>query len=201
MSRLTASDAPSESDPDLVLERGSRIAHYGAAAIALHWLTALLLVTGFTLGFSMVGLPFGRQKLQWYAWHKWVGITIWLLTWGRLLWRWRNQGPSMEFMPPWQQRTAAATHALMYALLVVIPLSGWLYSSATGVQVVYLGLLPLPNLVTKDKTMADMLRGLHVTLNFTLLALVCVHAVAALKHHFVDRDAVLARMLPRSWNP
>jgi cytochrome b561 len=107
----------------------------------------------------------------------------------------------MEFMPPWQQRAAAATHALMYALLVVIPLSGWLYSSAAGVQVVYLGLLPLPDLVAKDKAMADMLRGLHITLNFTLLALVCVHAVAALKHHFVDRDAVLTQMLPRSWNP
>jgi cytochrome b561 len=104
-------------------------------------------------------------------------------------------------MPPWQQRAAAATHGLIYALLVVIPLSGWLYSSAAGVQVVYLGLLPLPDLVGKDKAMADMLRGLHITLNFTLLALVCVHAVAALKHHFVDRDAVLTRMLPRSWNP
>jgi cytochrome b561 len=75
-----------------------------------------------------------------------------------------------------------------------------LYSSATGVQVVYLSLLPLPDLVSKDKAMADALRGVHVTLNFTLLALVCTHGAAALKHHFVDRDAVLIRMLPRSWN-
>jgi len=200
MSKLAASE-PVERDPDGVPERSFAGVRYGAAAIALHWLTALLLVAGITLGFSMVGLPFSRQKLQWYAWHKWIGITIWLLTCGRLVWRWRNPAPSMEFMPPWQQRAAAAAHGLMYALLLVIPLSGWLYSSATGVQVVYLGLLPLPNLVAKDKAMADMLRGLHISLNFTLLALVCVHAVAALKHHLVDRDAVLTRMLPRSWNP
>jgi cytochrome b561 len=173
---------------------------YGATAIALHWLTALLVVAGFTLGLSMVGLPFSRQKLQWYAWHKWIGITIWLLTCGRLAWRWTHGTPPMEPMPRWQQRAAVVTHALLYALLVAIPLSGWLYSSATGVQVVYLGLLPLPDLVPKDKAMADVLRSVHVTLNFTLLALVCIHGAAALKHHFVDRDAVLTRMLPRSWN-
>ena len=96
---------------------------------------------------------------------------------------------------------AVVTHGLLYGLLVVIPLSGWLYSSATGVQVVYLGLFPLPDVVPKDKALAALLRSVHVTLNFTLLALVCIHAVAALKHHFVDRDAVLTRMLPRSWNP
>ena len=176
-------------------------AHYGTMAIALHWLTALLVVAGFTLGLSMIGLPLSRQKLQWYAWHKWIGITIWLLTCARLAWRWRHSAPPMAPMPPWQQRAAVVTHALLYGLLVVIPLSGWLYSSATGVQVVYLGLLPLPDAVPKDKTLAALLRSVHVTLNFTLLVLVCIHAVAALKHHFVDRDAVLTRMLPRSWNP
>jgi cytochrome b561 len=107
----------------------------------------------------------------------------------------------MELMPAWQRRVAVVTHGLLYALLVAIPISGWLYSSATGVQVVYLGLLPLPDAVPKDKALAVLLRGVHFTLNFTLLALVCVHAAAALKHHFVDRDAVLTRMLPRSWNP
>jgi cytochrome b561 len=174
---------------------------YGTTAIALHWLTALLIVAGFTLGLSMVGLPFSRQKLQWYAWHKWIGITIWLLTCARLAWRWAHPAPPMEPMPAWQQRAAAVTHALLYALLAVIPLSGWLYSSAAGVQVVYLGLIPLPDLVPKDKALADMLKSTHVTLNFTLLALVCIHGAAALKHHFVDRDAVLTRMLPRSRNP
>ena len=100
-------------------------------------------------------------------------------------------------MPDWQVRAAAATHVLLYALMLAIPLSGWLYSSATGVQVVYLGLVPLPDLVPKDKTLAAVLKAVHGTLNFTLLALVIIHSGAALKHHFVDRDAVLRRMLPQ----
>jgi cytochrome b561 len=197
---LVTSESVSEGHPDKVAEQNSETTRYSAAAIVLHWLTALLVVAGFTLGLSMVGLPFSRQKLQWYAWHKWIGITIWLLTWGRLAWRWRHPAPPMELMPAWQQRAAVVAHALLYALLLAIPLSGWLYSSATGVQVVYLGFLPLPDLVPKDKAMADVLRGVHVTLNFTLLALVCIHGAAALKHHFVDRDAVLIRMLPRFRN-
>jgi cytochrome b561 len=174
---------------------------YGGMAIALHWLTALLIVAGFTFGLSMVALPFGRQKLQWYAWHKWIGISVWLLTCGRLAWRWAHPAPPMEPKPAWQERAAAVSHALLYALLMVIPLSGWLYSSAAGVQVVYLGLIPLPDLVSKDRALADVLRNVHVTLNFTLLGLVCIHVAAALKHHFVDRDAVLARMLPRVRRP
>jgi cytochrome b561 len=88
------------------------------------------------------------------------------------------------------------SHVLLYVFLLVIPVSGWLYSSATGVQVVYLGLIPLPDLVARDRELGNVLKAIHVTLNFTLLALVCVHAAAAFKHHFVDRDAVLARMLP-----
>src|ERR1017187_861076 len=104
-------------------------------------------------------------------------------------------------MVHWQRQAAVVAHALLYALLVVIPLSGWLYSSASGVEVVYLGLIPLPDPVSKDRALADILRNVHLTLNFTLLALVCIHVVAALKHHFVDRDAVLTRMLPRSRNP
>jgi cytochrome b561 len=172
-------------------------ARYTTTAIALHWLIAVLIVGGFALGLSMVGLPLSRQKLQWYAWHKWIGITVFLLSCGRLAWRWYHPPPPLSpALPRWQVRAARWTHGLLYALLLVIPLSGWLYSSATGVQVVYLGLVPLPDLLPKDKALAGVLRDCHMGLNFTLLALVCIHAGAALKHHFVDRDAVLAHMLP-----
>jgi cytochrome b561 len=175
-------------------------ARYTATAIALHWLIAALIVCGFTLGLSMVGLPLSRQKLQWYAWHKWIGITVFLLTCARLTWRLLRPVPPPVPMPAWQRRAAALSHRVLYGLLLVIPVSGWLYSSATGVQVVYLGLIPLPDLVSKDKELAAILRAVHVTLNFTLLALVCVHTAAALKHHYVDSDAVLTRMLPRPRN-
>jgi cytochrome b561 len=169
---------------------------YGKTAIALHWLTALLIVCGFTLGLSMVDLPLSRQKLQWYAWHKWIGITVFLLTCARLSWRLWHPAPAPPAMPAWQVKAASISHGALYALLLAIPISGWVYSSATGIQVVYLGLVPLPDLLPKDRQSAAILLVVHQTLNFTLLALVCLHTAAALKHHFVDRDAVLARMLP-----
>ncbi len=169
---------------------------YTSTAIALHWLIAALIVCGFTLGLSMVDLPLSRQKLQWYAWHKSIGLTVLLLSCARLAWRGWHPPPPPPPMPDWQRRAAAISHSMLYVLLLVIPISGWLYSSATGVQVVYLGLVPLPDLVPKDKGLAAVLRVCHVTLNFTLLTLVCVHAAAALKHHVIDRDTVLWRMFP-----
>jgi cytochrome b561 len=179
-----------------MMQTGEAPERYGMPAIALHWLTALLIVCGFTLGLSMVGLPISRQKLQWYAWHKWIGITVWLLTCARLAWRLGHPAPVLPPMAAWQLRAAAVSHALLYGLLLVIPISGWLHSSATGVQVVYLGLVPLPDLVARDRELGKVLQTVHETLNFTLLAVVCLHVGAALKHHFVDRDTVLTRMLP-----
>ena len=169
---------------------------YSGMAIALHWVTAVLIVANLLLGLSMVALPISPRKLQWYAWHKWVGITVFLLTGARLAWRAIRPHPSPVPMPEWQRRAAAISHGSLYILLLVIPISGWLYSSATGVQVVYLGILPLPDLVSKDKALADTLKAVHVTLNLVLFSLVCVHVAAAFKHHFVDRDTVLSRMLP-----
>lgn len=171
-------------------------ARYSAAAIALHWLTALLVVANLLLGLSMVPLPITPRKLYSYQWHKWIGITVFLLTCARLAWRRVHSPPPPVAMAEWQRRAAAASHVLLYALLLLIPVSGWLYSSSTGVQVVYLGLVPLPDLVPNDKALAAVLRAIHLTLNFLLFALVCVHSAAALKHHFVDRDPALIRMLP-----
>ena len=169
---------------------------YSTTAILLHWLTAVLIVCGFTLGLSMVGLPLSRQKLQWYAWHKWIGVSVFLLTCARLAWRWSHPAPPLPPMPAWQARAALLSHGALYVLLLAIPLSGWSFSSAAGVQVVYLGLVPLPDLFAKDRQTAAILLAVHQTLNFTLLALVCLHTAAALKHQFVDKDDLLARMLP-----
>ena len=172
------------------------VVRYARTAVALHWLAAAFIVSGFAVGLWMTGLAFGPLQVRWYAYHKWIGITVFLLAALRIAWRWRHPPPPPVPMPPWQRRAAAATHMLLYALMFLIPLSGWTYSSATGISVVYLGLVPLPDLVAKDKGLAAVLKAVHGTLNYTLLALVIVHAGAALKHHIVDRDGVLARMLP-----
>jgi cytochrome b561 len=179
-------------DEPETIAQDPRREQYSRTAIALHWLTALLLVGSFTVGLSMVGLPLGRQKLQWYAWHKSIGITVFLVTCLRLGWRATHAGPDpLQAMPLWQRRASVLVHDTLYLLLLVIPLSGWIYSSSTGVQVV-----PLPDLVPKDRELARALLILHLTLNFALFSLVCVHTAAALKHHFIDRDTVLTRMLP-----
>ena len=169
---------------------------YTRTAIALHWLAALLIVCNLLLGVSMVELELSPTKLRLFAAHKWIGVTVFLLASLRLAWRLAHPPPPAVAMPEWQRRAAAATHATLYVLMLAIPLSGWVYSSSTGVSVVYLGLVPLPDLVAKDKSLAAVLKAVHVTLNLGLVALVSVHAGAALKHHFVDRDAVLPRMLP-----
>jgi cytochrome b561 len=170
---------------------------YTGTARVLHWLAALLIFTGFGLGLFMTGLEFSPDKFRYYAWHKWLGITVFLLAAVRLAWRATHPAPALpEAMPAWQMRAARAAHLLLYALMLAIPVSGWIYSSATGVSVAYLGLVDLPNLVPKDRELARRLLFLHQSLNSLLAAVVTVHVAAALKHHFVDRDDILARMLP-----
>jgi cytochrome b561 len=169
---------------------------YTRTAITLHWIAALLIVCNLALGVSMTDLSLSPLKIRLYGWHKWIGITVFLTAAARLAWRSGHRAPPAVAMPAWQRRAASATHAALYVLMLGIPLSGWIYSSATGVSVVYLGLVPLPDLVGKDKPLAAVLKAVHGTLNFTLLVLVCVHVATAVKHHLVDRDGVLPRMLP-----
>jgi cytochrome b561 len=169
---------------------------YTRTAVALHWLAALLIACNLALGVTMINLALSPFTLRLYGWHKWIGITVFLTAATRVAWRWAHPPPPAVAMPLWQRRAAAGTHAALYALMLAIPLSGWVYSSSTGVSVVYLGLFPLPDLVGKDKALAAGLKAVHATLNFTLFALVCLHAGAALRHHIVDRDGVLRRMLP-----
>jgi len=149
------------------------------------------------VGIYMHELPLSPWKLQIYSWHKWAGVTAFLLVLARLAWRFTHRPPALPAAMPASARLAAhAGHALLYALMIAIPLSGWLMSSAKGFQTVYFGVLPIPDLLHKDKALGDLLLSVHHTLNLVLAATVVGHAAAALKHHFIDRDDVLARMLP-----
>ena len=172
-------------------------AGYTRTAIALHWLIFTLIACGFTLAVYMVDLPLSPQKLKYFSWHKWIGVTVFLAALVRVGWRLTHPAPALpETMLQWEKRAAAMGHAALYVLIVIIPITGWLYSSATGVPTVYLGLVQLPDLVPHDKPLAGQLKLVHISLNYTLFVIVCIHAAAALKHHFVDRDGVLGRMIP-----
>ena len=171
--------------------------HYTATAKLIHWLMATLLFGLLALGCYMTDLPFSPQKLQLYSWHKWAGVTVFLLLIFRLLWRLKNPPPPLpESMPKATQWVAHAGHFALYALMAAIPLSGWLMSSAKGFQTVWFGVLPLPDLLSKDLLVAEVLKEVHETLNWVLVSLVIGHAAAAIKHHVVERDGVLTRMLP-----
>jgi cytochrome b561 len=172
--------------------------HYTTTAIALHWLMAALILGLFGVGLYMADLPLSPTKLRIYSWHKWAGVTAFLLVLARLAWRATHRPPALPAaMPRWQQFAAHAGHGLLYLLMIAIPLSGWLMSSAKGFQTVYFGVLPIPDLLTKNKELGDALREVHETLNFLMIAIVAGHVGAALKHHFIDRDDILTRMSPR----
>ena len=170
---------------------------YTATAIALHWAVALLIFGAFAIGLYAVALEVSPQKLKLYSWHKWIGVTVALLVVARLAWRLWHPAPALPpGMARWEQFVASGTHVVLYVLLFALPITGWLMSSAAGFPVVYFGVLPLPDLVAKNKELADVLKTVHYWLNKTLLVLIVLHVAAALKHHVLDRDDVLTRMLP-----
>ncbi len=170
---------------------------YTKTAIALHWVIALLILVAFPLGIYMADLPLSPTKLKLFASHKSIGVTVFLFVLARVVWRLTHAVPAPPAgMPGWQQRAASITHGLLYVLILAVPLVGWLASSADGMQTVYFRVLPLPDLLPKDKALGEVLGKVHGAMAFTMALLVIAHIAASLKHHLVDRDDVLKRMLP-----
>ncbi|MCW7539524.1 cytochrome b [Aquabacterium sp. A7-Y] len=174
---------------------------YTGLAMALHWLLALAIVGAFFVGLYMTVLSMSPTRLKLYNWHKWAGVLILALSAARLLWRLSHRPPALPAaveakMPAWQRAAHHGTHALLYALFFAVPLMGWAYSNAAGFPIVLFGALPLPDLVAPDKALAETLKPWHGRLAYTLAALVVLHVAAALKHHFIDRDGLLTRMMP-----
>ncbi|MEO5661428.1 MAG: cytochrome b [Polaromonas sp.] len=171
-------------------------ARYSDAAIAFHWLLALMIIGSFSFGVYMSDLPFSPSRIKQFNWHKWAGITILALSALRLLWRLTHRPPPLDLVKTWQTLAADATHWLMYGLFFAIPLAGWAYSSAAGFPVVYFGVLSLPDWVDKNADLADQLKLLHKILAFSLAAVVALHVAAAAKHQWFDKDRLMDRMNP-----
>jgi len=171
---------------------------YTATAIGLHWLIALGIFAAFGLGLYMTGIPgLTLTKLKLYSWHKWLGVSIFAVAVLRVLWRATHAAPPVApGTPAWQARAAAAAHHLLYALIIVVPVTGYLYSLAAGVPVVFLGRWEMPVLIGPSETLKPILQAAHAWLNYLMAGIVVVHAGAAIKHQVIDRDGTLARMIP-----
>lgn len=163
----------------------------------LHWLIVLLVLSQFVVGFYAKPLPVGIERLKMLTFHKSVGITVFALVILRLLWRWYTPAPKLPAgMKPLERLGAHASHVLLYALLLVLPLLGWLTSNASNLTVRWFYLFNLPNLVEPDRGIARITKDLHDAGAWCLLALVCLHVAAAFWHEWVRKDGVLRRMLP-----
>jgi cytochrome b561 len=170
-------------------------ARYTRTAVVLHWLIAILVIVQFAWGWWMQEIP--KQpvgpRVEAFNMHKSVGLTILALMLARILWRTGHRPPSLPPMPEWQAWTARLTHAVLYAALVIQPLSGYLGSEFSGYPVRFFG-LTLPSWAGKNVALKDFLSVVHLATSWAIAAAVTLHVAGALKHALVDRDGLLARM-------
>jgi cytochrome b561 len=170
---------------------------YGAVAQTFHWVIVALIVTQFVLANLADDLPVGARKLELLARHKSFGMTVLMLAVLRLLWRLKSPPPALpSAMQPIERLVTRVTHMAFYVLLFAMPLTGWLMSSAKNYSVSWFGLFTWPNLIGKSQSAFKLLQTAHHALSDVLFVIAVLHILAALKHHFWDKDDVLLRMLP-----
>jgi cytochrome b561 len=174
----------------------STSAEWGSVTRTLHWLIALLIVGMATVGWYMKGLPNTPYKATVYALHKSTGLTVLALVLVRIAWRLSERMRPAEpaGMPAWQVQAADVTHALLYVAMIAMPLSGWLFNSASNFPLRWFGLFSVPALTGPDPVLKSMAGYAHWFLFWCLAALFTAHAGAALDHHYRIRDNVLSRM-------
>ena len=174
-------------------------ARYDRVAMALHWLVAIGLIAQILLGLWMIDIPKlpAGVRAYWFNLHKSIGITLGVLILMRLAWRATHRPPPPpSTMPRWQVRAAGASHLLLYACMITMPLAGYLGSTFSGYPIRYFG-LTLPGWGWKDEALKDFFSAVHFVAALLLMLLITLHVLAALKHLWIDRDGVFHRMLPR----
>ena len=170
---------------------------YGGVAKTFHWLMFLIIAGLVAAGFIAEDMANGPDKFKIIGLHKSFGITVLTLVALRLGWKSMNAAPVLPaVLNIWEKYAAHAGHALLYVLMFAMPFSGWVMSSAAGFPVSVFGLFTLPDLVAPDKTLKQDMVEVHETLAWVLIAMVALHVLAALLHHFYYKNDVLRRMLP-----
>jgi cytochrome b561 len=173
---------------------------YGLISQSLHWLMALLLTILFVMGLYMTSLDYYDplyHSLPW--WHKSIGLFIFILLLKRLLWKAINPQPApIKTHQKWERIIAGLTHKLFYLLIFSIALSGYFISTAKGKSIEFFNLFEIPALSTSlEEDTASLIGNAHEIMAISLAALVVLHALGALKHHFIDKDNTLKRMISK----
>jgi cytochrome b561 len=177
--------------------RGNTAERWGSVSVGLHWtIAALVLLVQVPAGITMVWVDPGPVQNLCYNIHKTNGIVIFLLALVRLGWRQAHPVPLLPTdMPQWQTRLARTTHALLYILLFLMPITGFLRTAMGGFPVPFFMVLELRHLVPENKPVAEVFSYVHFTLQFVLYVTVLLHVAGALYHHHVRKDGILRRML------
>jgi len=170
---------------------------WGAPAKLFHWVMAALIVAQIALGLLAVSWRLSPTKIELFFWHKSMGMLILALLALRLAWRLASPAPVLPAdLSAWERAAARSSHALLYLLMIVLPLTGWIVNSASNIPFHIFWTIPLPAIVAPDKATADTFALVHRGLFVLLALLLGLHIGAALRHHLVKRNNVLARMLP-----
>jgi cytochrome b561 len=168
--------------------------HFGVVAILFHWIMAILIIGLLILGLYMVGVPISLEKLKLYGWHKEFGMLALLLIVARSIWRVSNVIPMLT-LPWWETLAARAVHYAFYGFMFAMPITGWIITSSSGLPVSFFGLFVFPDLISPNPDTMQLFQQIHKWLGYGLIATIVLHAAAALKHHFINKDDILRRML------
>jgi len=170
---------------------------FGMVRMSVHWAIAALLIIQVPLAWYMIELPNGPDKVANYALHKSLGMVIFAIAVFRLIWALLSRRPKLPAeVPLWEKVLAKLSQALLYILIILMPITGWLMSSAYDVPVSVFGLFTLPDLNEPNKQFAEGMVNAHLLQSWILLTILGLHVIGALKHGFVDQDNVLYSMLP-----
>lgn len=177
-----------------LFDRGTR---FGTISIVNHWVIAGLVIIMLALGLYMDDLPRGPRQFQIVQIHKSIGALVLILALWRVAWRLIFRFPDeVATMPRWQEIAAKAAHVTLLALIIAMPFTGYISSATGGNAVTFFGLFSLPAL-PESKFVSGLMAGAHGLLANLLMIVLVLHIAAAVKHHFIDRDATLTRMLGR----
>jgi cytochrome b561 len=171
---------------------------YGKLSIGLHWLMALMVMGMICIGFFMGTLEKGPEKVQIIQMHKATGFVILLLSLFR--WYWTLTNEKVSALPNWSKRDIGISHGVKWMLmlmLLIMPVSGWVMSMAGGRGIDFYGLFQIPAFIEKSETLGDFFHDVHEIGARVIAALVTLHILAALRHHFFIKDKTLTRMLGR----